>query len=54
MNAQLLYSTFLVLTLAIPHAAFAEEPVWDGNTVVLTSEKLADGVYAYYPPKPFP
>ncbi|TNG01420.1 MAG: MBL fold metallo-hydrolase [Gammaproteobacteria bacterium] len=25
------------------------EPVWDGNTVVLMSEGLADGVYAYYP-----
>ena len=27
----------------------ANEPVWDGNTVVLQSEKLAEGVFAYYP-----
>lgn len=25
-----------------------KQPVWDGNTVVLISEKLGDGVYAYY------
>lgn len=29
--------------------ASASEPVWDGNKVVLTSEKLAEGVYAYFP-----
>ena len=29
--------------------ATANEPVWDGNKVVMTSEKLADGVFAYYP-----
>ncbi len=29
--------------------ASAAEPVWDANKVVLVSEKLADGVYAYYP-----
>ena len=28
---------------------YAAEPVWDGNKVVMTSEKLADGVFAYYP-----
>ncbi|MBF0446877.1 MAG: MBL fold metallo-hydrolase [Magnetococcales bacterium] len=27
----------------------ANEPVWDANTIVLKSKKLADGVYAYYP-----
>ncbi len=26
----------------------AQEPVWDGNKVELVSEKLADGVFAYY------
>lgn len=25
-----------------------QDPVWDGNKVVLASEQLADGVYAYY------
>jgi cyclase len=25
-----------------------KQPVWDGNTVVLSSEKLGEGVYAYY------
>lgn len=29
--------------------AHAQEPVWDGNKVLLVSEKLADGVFAYYP-----
>ena len=29
--------------------ATANEPVWDGNKVVLESEKLAKGIYAYYP-----
>lgn len=27
----------------------AQEPVWDGNKVELISEKLEDGVFAYYP-----
>ncbi len=27
----------------------AQEPVWDGNKVELVSEKLDDGVFAYYP-----
>jgi cyclase len=31
------------------NTSLAQEPVWDGNKVVLVSEKLADGVYAYYP-----
>ncbi len=31
------------------NAAQAQEPVWDGNKVVLVSEKLAEGVFAYYP-----
>jgi len=29
--------------------ANANQPIWDGNTVVMTSEKLDDGVFAYYP-----
>lgn len=29
--------------------AAESEPVWDGNKVVLVSEMLAEGVYAYYP-----
>ena len=30
-------------------AAYANEPVWDGNKVELVAEKLGDGVFAYYP-----
>ncbi len=30
-------------------AALANEPVWDGNTVVLESHKLAEGVFAVVP-----
>lgn len=44
--------TLLGLTIALAFAAagaYAGEPVWDGNKVVMTSEKLGDGVYAYYP-----
>jgi glyoxylase-like metal-dependent hydrolase (beta-lactamase superfamily II) len=38
-----LISFFLIGTLS------AAEPVWDANKVVLMSEKLSDGVYAFYP-----
>ena len=41
-----LVSALLALT---SHQANAQEPVWDGNKVVLQSEKIADGVFAYYP-----
>jgi glyoxylase-like metal-dependent hydrolase (beta-lactamase superfamily II) len=37
-----------VATLAFAHTVFAGEPIWDANKVVLTSEKLDNGVYAYY------
>lgn len=48
--------TLLALS-ALTASAFAntevagdeKQPVWDANIVVLTSEKLGDGVYAYYP-----
>ncbi len=36
----------VILTMA--SAVSAGEPVWDGNKVLLVSEKLGDGVYAYY------
>lgn len=29
--------------------ALAQEPVWDGNTVILESQKIADGVFAVIP-----
>ena len=44
--------TLAALTMAALFSAptlFAKEPVWDANTVVLTSEKLSEGVFAYYP-----
>ncbi len=37
------------MAIVFPQTAFAQEPVWDGNKVVLISEKLENGVYAYYP-----
>ncbi len=48
------YTIFCFLTVWISSLfsigfAIADEPVWDGNTVVLMSEKLAEGVYAFYP-----
>ena len=39
---------FSVILLVFTYEAAAEEPVWDANKVILTSEKLDDGVYAYY------
>ncbi|MCP3870076.1 MAG: MBL fold metallo-hydrolase [Gammaproteobacteria bacterium] len=40
--------TFIALSL-VSSTLSAGEPVWDGNQVVLESEKLAPGVFAYYP-----
>ncbi len=40
---------FLALAiLLVSGRALSQDPVWDGNTVVMVSERLADGVYAYY------
>jgi cyclase len=36
------------LGLASYGGATAAEPIWDGNKVQMQSEKLADGVFAYY------
>lgn len=36
------------LGLASYGSATAAEPIWDGNKVQMQSEKLADGVFAYY------
>ena len=45
--------TLLSLTIAASlftsQFVIANEPVWDANKVVMTSEKLDNGVYAYYP-----
>ena len=38
----------IAATLVCGHTAFAQEPVWDANKVLLTSEKLDRGVYAFY------
>lgn len=48
MRIKLLINILFALMLVITHIAFAQEPVWDANKVVLTSEKLDNGVYAYY------
>ncbi|WP_367989343.1 MBL fold metallo-hydrolase [Vibrio sp. NTOU-M3] len=42
-------SVISIVSIITVGASFAQEPVWDGNKVVLQSEKLADGVFAYYP-----
>ncbi len=39
----------LTLMMICATAALSQEPVWDGNKVVLESQKLADGVYAVIP-----
>ena len=48
MKIKLLINILFALTLVITHTAFSQEPIWDANKVVLTSEKLDNGVYAYY------
>lgn len=42
-------SLVLVASSLASVQANAQEPVWDANKVVLTSEELAEGVFAYYP-----
>jgi glyoxylase-like metal-dependent hydrolase (beta-lactamase superfamily II) len=37
-----------VAMLTATVATQAAEPIWDGNKVEMTSERLADGVYAFY------
>ena len=39
----------LALVGSISTASFAQEPVWDGNAVVLESQELADGIFAVIP-----
>ncbi len=41
-------SLSLCLSLGFAMAVQAAEPIWDGNRIEMTSEKLADGVYAFY------
>jgi len=37
-----------LLFATVTQAAQAAEPIWDGNKVEMISEKLGDGVFAYY------
>ncbi len=39
----------MVLAIGFTGAAIAQEPVWDGNKVVLESRKLAEGIFAVIP-----
>jgi cyclase len=48
MKSKLITHVLLAITLVFAHTVSAEEPIWDGNKVVLISEKLDKGVYAYY------
>jgi len=48
MHSKLLALAALVVCLAAPNVS-AQEPVWDGNKVELVSERIAEGVFAYYP-----
>jgi glyoxylase-like metal-dependent hydrolase (beta-lactamase superfamily II) len=48
MRTKLLINTVFALGIIVTHTVFAQEPVWDANKVVMTSEKLDNGVYAYY------
>jgi glyoxylase-like metal-dependent hydrolase (beta-lactamase superfamily II) len=48
MKIKLLTSLLFIVFFAFTMTATAEEPIWDGNKVILISEQLDDGVYAYY------
>ena len=37
------------ISIGLAGAALAQEPVWDGNTVILESQEIADGVFAVIP-----
>lgn len=39
----------MALAIGLTGAAVAQEPVWDGNKVVLKSQKLAEGIFAVIP-----
>ena len=39
----------MVIAIGFAGAVVAQEPVWDGNKVVLKSQKLAEGVFAVVP-----
>lgn len=39
----------MILLFAISHISVAQEPVWDGNKVMLASEQVADNVFAIIP-----
>ena len=39
----------MVLAFGLTGASLAQEPVWDGNKVVLKSQKLAEGIFAVIP-----
>jgi glyoxylase-like metal-dependent hydrolase (beta-lactamase superfamily II) len=41
-------SVVTALSALLASGALAVEPIWDANKVQMISEKLADGVYAYY------
>ncbi|WP_444934137.1 MBL fold metallo-hydrolase [Microbulbifer sp. JTAC008] len=41
--------TTLLAGVAFTVNAIAQEPVWDGNTVILESQKVSDGIYAVIP-----
>ncbi|MGF1864980.1 MBL fold metallo-hydrolase [Enterovibrio norvegicus] len=49
MKRNIITAALLATTVFGAATSTANEPVWDANKVQLISEKLDDGVYAYYP-----
>ena len=43
------FGVIVGLSFGLATSAVAQEPVWDGNSVVLEAQMLADGVYAVIP-----
>jgi cyclase len=49
-HRRFLFAPWFAVTLGLssPLTASAAEPIWDGNKIQMQSEKLAEGVYAFY------
>ncbi|MHA1128385.1 MAG: MBL fold metallo-hydrolase, partial [Alphaproteobacteria bacterium] len=43
------FALSVVVAIGLAGNVLAQEPVWDGNTVILESQKIADGIFAVIP-----
>ena len=43
------FALSMIIAIGFTGTALAQEPVWDGNKIVLKSQKLAEGIFAVVP-----